>query len=72
MTTRLLFWILLFIIIYAYLGYTLILLVMVFFKRLFVKNGNLYQALTSLRLLYWWPHIMKGNVLKIRSGIHWN
>ncbi len=40
MTTRLLFWILLFIIIYAYLGYTLILLVMVFFKRLFVKNGK--------------------------------
>jgi cellulose synthase/poly-beta-1,6-N-acetylglucosamine synthase-like glycosyltransferase len=35
MTTRLLFWIFLFIIVYAYLGYTLILLVLVFFKKLF-------------------------------------
>jgi cellulose synthase/poly-beta-1,6-N-acetylglucosamine synthase-like glycosyltransferase len=34
MTIRLLFWIFLFIIIYAYLGYTLILLIIVFFKKL--------------------------------------
>ena len=38
MTTRLLFWIFLFIIIYAYLGYTLILLVLVFFKKLVTKK----------------------------------
>jgi len=38
MTIRLLFWILLFIIIYAYLGYTLILLIMVFFKKLLTNK----------------------------------
>lgn len=38
MTTRLLFWIFLFIIIYAYLGYTLILLALVFFKKLLAKE----------------------------------
>ena len=38
MTIRLFFWILLFIIIYAYLGYTLILFIMVFFKRLLTNK----------------------------------
>jgi cellulose synthase/poly-beta-1,6-N-acetylglucosamine synthase-like glycosyltransferase len=38
MTIRLLFWILLFIIIYAYLGYTLILLIIVFFKKLLTNQ----------------------------------
>ncbi len=38
MTIRLLFWILLFIIIYAYLGYTLILLIIVFFKKLLTNK----------------------------------
>jgi cellulose synthase/poly-beta-1,6-N-acetylglucosamine synthase-like glycosyltransferase len=38
MTIRLLFWIFLFIIIYAYLGYTLILLIIVFFKKLLTNQ----------------------------------
>jgi len=38
MTIRLLFWILLFIIIYAYLGYTLVLLIIVFFKKLLTNQ----------------------------------
>lgn len=38
MTIRLLFWIFLFIIIYAYLGYTLILLIMVVFKKLLTRK----------------------------------
>jgi len=38
MTIRLLFWILLFIIIYAYLGYTLILLIIVLFKKLLANQ----------------------------------
>lgn len=41
MTIRLLFWILLFIIIYAYLGYTLILLIIVFFKKLLTNQKPL-------------------------------
>jgi cellulose synthase/poly-beta-1,6-N-acetylglucosamine synthase-like glycosyltransferase len=43
MTTRLFFWIFLFIIIYAYLGYTLILLVLVFFKRL-LSNRKMSES----------------------------